>query len=698
MDGWRLTVNLLYIVVVLLLATILYLILSNSNILYKTVDFSTYFNKLIPKKNNSYEINIDNKTYIQPLFSQLDIQTGDDGNIVNEIEEICAFVAYLYASELYSSSLATIAQYFTTLDKTTKNFTALYNMLPIFIVKKDFAMSAEMLDISTQLVSNALLVISEDANTRNYDTIIAYCLTILGFGTANDTLREAFATACKNVVNIKIVRSGEMQSDPNITTLYTNGSFATEGFDDGANMAYIIPRLYCINYIKDSISNSDFNLIPKSHEILAKSFTTHFLRHATIYDPTLSSISAYEYLNINLALLMQGIYSIFTPDEIKYFVVKLARSDITIKSDQLSPFILYAPGYALWPQKLTVQTTPTITKELFEFSSPNQYTTVHGPLQMSIHSRGSGLPIYLDINDHYLGGNQLYMNNEAADWKVDNVTSCVDKIGDYLVGFMKLGSSLKGLGLQDMYFVSTSNSMSFLNVFSNMSYNNTGGAIDYTIMEISCGTYPEIITHDGRLSKLEELEEGYTVGFKIVANSPASLNYINDEQPQSWLISCSQDVYVYCKEEGPKWRMLLKSSTLSNITVTDESATVTYKYLQFTISKPCQYLPERLAKLYFTRYGSERNVIHYNDHNAINHLNIYTSSINSTIFTNLTIVPNVSSDVRAGILLVDTLSIFSHGVAFFDTNLAKLKSIANSLVKETRNHVSEAKNIKVVVK
>lgn len=698
MDGWRVTVNLLYIVVVLLLSTILYLILSNSNVLYKTVDFGTYFNKLIPKKNNSYEIYIDNKTYIQPIFSELAIETGDDGDIVNDIEEICAFVAYLYTAELYSSSLATIAQHFAALDKTTKNFQALYNLLPIFIVKKDFAQSAEMLDISTQLVSSALLIVSEDANTRNYDTIIAYCLTIIGFGTANDTLREAFATACKNVVNIKIVRSGEMQSDPNITTLYTNGSFATEGFDDGANFAYIIPRLYCINYIKDSITNSDFNLIPKSHEILAKSFTNHFLRNATIYDPNLSSISAYEYLNINLALLMQGIYSIFTPDEIKLLVLKLARANITAQTKEIRPFVLYVPGYALCPQKLTIQTTPTIVKDALEFSSPNQYTSINGPLQMSIHSRGSGLPIYLDINDHYLGTKQLYMNNEATEWKVDNVTSCVNKIGDYMVGFMKLGSSLKGLGLQDMYFVSTANSMSFLNVFSNMSYNNTGGLVDYTLLEITCGTYPEIITHDGRLSKLDELIDGYTVGFKIMANSPASLNYINDEQPQSWLISCSQDVYVYCKEVDSRWIMLLKTTSLSNISVTDESATVTYKYLQFTIAKPCQYLPVRLSKLYFTRYGSERNVIHYNDYNGINYLNIYTSSINSALFTNLTIVPNVSSDVRAGILLVDTLSIFSHGVAFFDTNLAKLKSIANSLVKETQNHVSEAKNIKVVVK
>lgn len=696
MDAWSLTVNALYIIVVLLFVVILYFVLRDESFLYKTKMRGAL--KVFKKgaARVTHELSLRDKV-LDRIYS-MDVHIDDHDNIAVSPERLAGYLCFLFGSEHTTNAFSEIIKFIHDMSASADNFNVAYNIIAILLHKRDFAMSAEVSDDSMAILQGCLELVKKDQSTRNYKTVIAYLAT-KQFGIDIDFNTE-FLEACQNVGNVSIIQQSETNTDSNKTMVYPSGIIASSTMDDGAALAELLPLLYIINQYQDFIALDDYTNIIPSHKIIAKGFKMHFMQNSSLIDPNISSISKSKYLNLSLALLVHSIYDIFNAEELSRIVDRINVVEEN-HAEEAPMYVKYPLGHSVYPD--TVSAAEGIEVPRFELESRLNYMKTNDFMGFSVRSQDKDTewPISVDVNGDQQSTTAFHLNNEAAAWDTANCVMNVNDVGGWLVGCVKMGGgNIAAQGSQDIYFVSKSDELCILNLFSNVSFSNTKDEINYEVLSFQSTDVPQIVTPKNKLHILNSESYKYSIDEDTpIQFSYSSKNAAAGEPSTGFMMRCSEIVYVECSADnaGGFWTKIT-ATTMHSIQVKKESATSAYPYISISFTRLCETFPVKLPKLYFAPYNRERNVLRYNDYFGTNKIDIYTQSVNKTVLSNITVSPALTLDERNYILIADLRTLFGSAVAFFDAQKLSVKSIVGRPAVVNSYGIGEAKNIKVVIK
>ena len=175
MDAWSLTVNALYIIVVLLFVVILYFVLRDESFLYKTKMRGAL--KVFKKgaARVTHELSLRDKV-LDRIYS-MNVRIDDHDNIDASPERLAGYLCFLYGSEHTTNAFSEIIKFIHDMSASADHFNVAYNIIAILLHKRDFAMSAEVSDDSMAILQGCLELVKKDQSTRNYKTVIAYLAT-----------------------------------------------------------------------------------------------------------------------------------------------------------------------------------------------------------------------------------------------------------------------------------------------------------------------------------------------------------------------------------------------------------------------------------------------------------------------------------------------------------------------------------------
>lgn len=685
MDAWRLTSLILYLIIIILFIVLIYLLVQNHEALYKRLNINKYWKKIIAPKLD-YVTN-DNDKQLQTSNNFFAIEIDDDGNISSDINTTIKYLCYMIAGEESMQYLALLSEYISLLQIEVATFKALYQLLPVLLYKKDFMMNSNQSEIYSSIIDSVCKIMSKDVNTANLYTIILMFI-ILEYSVSNVDINENFLKAVTHVNSVTILDQDNSIVDNDLTARYLMGNLATVTDDEYSSMAEYVPLLYLIWLYGPKYGFSEVNDIPSNYSYLSTTWRRSFFTTSMVYDPLLTSngnISSWA--SINLALMIQSMYSPFTKEE----VTKMITYQHFIEPSN------FTQADVIVPNNIPITNKPFDGDK--NLNNIDKKYIIHNldtiRLSLVLPKEGDNIAAYdfdygTNINDtlqNFKSFNLKQMesiNNEGVIYQT--------RIGlsdSFNVGFLKVGTStFREGGNYELFSISGENSISTLQLWSDLSFTSDGNNIEYNWFSLISNSFPEIIAPQDQINKTEENE------YIVSPNSTFMIiSRFNGETKKysCWISSKTKINIMY---ENGMYTVTLVALTYTPIMLQDQTSDVEYKYVATTIAV-CDYLPVLIPKMYISQLEKATAIVRYNDFKGINRINLMTSALAKNLFINLNTSPTLPLESRQKLLLIDNLNLAHTGMIISDSNQIDVSLIQNKQVKILQDKTMVAKGFSI---